>query len=223
MINEVESQKSDVPAQPAEGLNAFYFAAVARTLTRYEIMPEAAESPLSPRSKKVGGVVWLTGLSAAGKTTIAGALEETLAAQGRAVLRLDGDELRKGLCADLGFSVADRSENIRRAAAVAKLAAEAGLICIAAFISPSRADRERARQQVAPVRFWEVFVSAPLVLCRQRDPKGLYARADRGEIAEFTGVSSPYESPLTPDLVLHTERESVSHCVARIVSLLPVA
>ena len=120
----------------------------------------------------------------------------------------------------MGFSVADRSENIRRAAAVASLLAEAGMICIAALVSPGRADRERARLAAAPARFVEVSGATPLAVCRQRDPKGLYVRADRGEIAEFTGVSAAYEPPLSPEVVVRADMEDVQQCVARIMDVL---
>jgi adenylyl-sulfate kinase len=119
--------------------------------------------------------------------------------------------------------LADRSENVRRIAAVAALFAEAGTICIAALISPLRADRERARKTVAPRRFIEIYVATPIAVCRQRDGKGLYARAERGEIAEFTGVSSPYEPPPACDVTLHPENDSVSDCVAQILQTLPTA
>jgi adenylyl-sulfate kinase len=164
-----------------------------------------------------GGVIWLTGLSGAGKTTLAVALEQRLFADRCQVYRLDGDELRRSLSADLGFSAADRSENIRRAAAVAALLAEAGVICIAAFISPLRADRERARQLIQPHRFVEVHVATPVEVCRRRDPKGLYARADRGEIRDFTGVSAPYEQPEHAEVLVQPATESVATCVERIL------
>jgi adenylyl-sulfate kinase len=164
-----------------------------------------------------GRVIWFTGLSGSGKSTIANELERQLYQLGRHVFLLDGDNLRHGLCSDLGFSATDRTENIRRAAEVAKLFADAGFICLAAFISPLRADRDRARALLPRGRFIEVHVSAPIAVCRQRDPKGLYARADRGDLKEFTGVSAPYEPPLEPELVLHTERDSVAHCVEQLL------
>jgi adenylyl-sulfate kinase len=164
----------------------------------------------------LGGVIWLTGLSGSGKTTIARALEAELKAAGRAVFVLDGDGLRQGLCADLGFSPEDRQENIRRVGEVARLFAEAGLICIVALISPYRRDRARARAAAPPGRFWEIYVNAPLTVCEQRDPKGLYARARAGELREFTGISAPYEAPEQPDLELRTAEWDVSSCVARV-------
>lgn len=148
--------------------------------------------------------VWLTGLSGAGKSTIANLLEKRLHAQGRHTYVLDGDNVRHGLNRDLGFTEADRVENIRRVAEVARLMVDAGLIVIVAFISPFRAEREFARSLFAPGEFIEVFVDAPLAECERRDPKGLYAKARRGEIAAFTGLSSPYEPPLTPEFHLQT-------------------
>jgi adenylyl-sulfate kinase len=163
-----------------------------------------------------GCVVWLTGLSGSGKTTIARALEVELRESGRAVCVLDGDCLRRGLCADLGFSPEDRQENIRRVGEVARLFADAGLICIVALISPYRRDRERARAAVPAGRFVEVFINAPLEVCERRDPKGLYARARTGELKEFTGVSAPYETPSKPEVELRTAEWDVAMCVAKV-------
>lgn len=162
-------------------------------------------------------VVWFTGLSGSGKSTIARQLEADLVAQRRLAYVVDGDNLRLGLNRDLGFSAEDRQENIRRASAVAALFADAGLIVITTFISPFRADREKAREAIGRGRFVEVFVDAPLPICEQRDPKGLYRKARRGEIPEFTGISSPYEPPLSPDVVLRYD-EAVSVSVDRIVA-----
>jgi adenylyl-sulfate kinase len=156
-----------------------------------------------PAMRHPGGILWLTGLSGAGKTTLAGRLEHALTELGYRAFMLDGDQLRKTLCADLGFSAADRSENIRRAGHLAGLLADADVIAIAAFISPYRADRERLRAQHGG-RFHEVWLSATLAVCEARDAKGLYARARRGELPEFTGVSAPYEPPPAPDLDLDT-------------------
>lgn len=167
-----------------------------------------------------GGVVWLTGLSGAGKTTIARALELELRQSGRAVCVLDGDCLRRGLCADLGFSPDDRRENIRRVGEVARLFADAGLVCIVALISPYQCDRARARAAAPAGRFIEVFVNAPVEICERRDPKGLYARARAGKLKDFTGVSAPYEPPLTPEVELRTDQSDVSECVTRVATRL---
>ena len=164
-----------------------------------------------------GGVVWLTGLSGAGKSTIAMELERILFRKGWQVTVLDGDNVRHGLCADLGFSAADRSENIRRVGEVAHLFAQAGMLAIASFISPARADRDRVRA-VAPAAFHEVHVATALDECERRDPKGLYQRARAGEIAEFTGISAPYEPPSSPELVVETGGRSVDECVAEVLA-----
>ncbi|MBF0374874.1 MAG: adenylyl-sulfate kinase, partial [Alphaproteobacteria bacterium] len=149
------------------------------------------------------GVLWLTGLSGAGKSTLAMALERRLFERGWQVAVLDGDNLRHGLSADLGFSPTDRAENIRRVGEVAALFARAGVLVVTAFISPYRADRARARA-IAGDLFHEVWVKADLATCEGRDPKGLYARARAGRIPEFTGISAPYETPERPELVLET-------------------
>jgi adenylyl-sulfate kinase len=172
------------------------------------------------RAGRAGRVVWLTGLSGSGKSTIAAQLEWELVSQGRPACVLDGDNIRRGLCSDLAFSPADRKENIRRVGEVSKLFAEAGIICISAFISPYRADRELVRAITKPGQFVEVFVNAPLAVCEQRDPKGLYARARKGELKEFTGVSSPYETPEKPELEIRTDQLSIADSVAKILALL---
>ena len=172
------------------------------------------------RNGHAGCVVWLTGLSSSGKSTIAIELERELFGLGKHASVLDGDNLRHGLCSDLGFSPQERKENIRRAGEVAKLLAEAGLICIAAFISPYRADRALARAIAPPGKFIEVYLNAPLEVCEQRDSKGLYARARAGEIKEFTGISAPYEPPTQPELELRTDKRGVAECVAAILKVL---
>ena len=163
-----------------------------------------------------GGILWFTGLSGAGKSTLAMALEQHLFRRGYAVYVLDGDNVRSGLNANLGFSPEDRVENIRRVGEVAALFADAGILCITAFISPYRADRARARQAGGEA-FHEIYIRADLETCERRDPKGLYRRARAGEIAEFTGVSAPYEPPESAALVVDTTRESIDGCVEQIL------
>ena len=178
---------------------------------------------LAERNKRNGHrgrIIWLTGLSGSGKSTIAMALERKLFDAGRQVFVLDGDIIRTGLCQDLGFSSKDRTENIRRIGEVARIMANSGLCVIVAFISPFRVDRDRVRDAMLEGCFTEVYVNAPLEVCEQRDTKGLYARAVRGEIADFTGISSPYEPPLSPEVELHTDRLSVAEAVDRILSFL---
>jgi adenylyl-sulfate kinase len=167
-----------------------------------------------------GYIFWFTGLSGSGKTTLAIELERELFNLGKRAYVLDGDTLRRGLCSDLKFSHHDRTENIRRAGEVAKLFADAGIICIAAFISPYRADRDLARSISPPGKFVEIYLNTPLAVCEQRDPKGLYARARAGLIKDFTGISAPYEAPLRPDLELHTDRQSIPECMSTILRLL---
>jgi bifunctional enzyme CysN/CysC len=154
-------------------------------------------------------VLWFTGLSGSGKSTVANLVERALHSEGRHTYMLDGDNVRHGLNRDLGFSDADRVENIRRVAEVAKLFVDAGTIVIVAFISPFRAERKLARDLVASGEFMEVFVDTPIEECRRRDPKGLYARADRGEIKNFTGVDSPYEPPSDPEIHLRPVDKTV--------------
>jgi len=164
--------------------------------------------------------LWLTGLSAAGKSTLAFALERELHDRGRACTVLDGDNVRHGLNRNLGFSAADRRENIRRIAEVARLMNDAGLIVITAFISPWRADRAAARAIIGAECFLEVYVSTPLAVCEARDPKGFYGQARRGELLEFTGVSSPYEPPANADLTLDTAQLSQAEAVEQLARLL---
>lgn len=160
------------------------------------------------RQAHKGCVLWFTGLSGSGKSTLANALEQALyqysldSAPIRTYL-LDGDNLRHGLCADLGFSDIDRHENIRRVGEVAKLMVDAGLIVLTAFISPYQQDRQQIRDRFAQGRFIEIFVDTPLSLCEKRDPKGLYQKARRGEIKQFSGIDSPYEAPINPELHLN--------------------
>ena len=163
-------------------------------------------------------VLWFTGLSGAGKSTIANLVERRLHAMGRHTYVLDGDNLRHGLNRDLGFSEAERAENVRRASEVAALMADAGLIVVASLISPYRAERERARERVPEGEFIEVFVDAPVEECRRRDPKGLYQKADAGLIRGFTGVDAPYEPPEAPELHLRTAEASPEALAERVVA-----
>ena len=169
-----------------------------------------------------GGTVWLTGLSGSGKSTVAVAVERELIARGRGAYRLDGDNVRLGLNAGLGFSAEDRAENVRRVGEVAKLFADAGLVCVCCFVSPYAADRDRARAAHAAdgLAFLEIFVDCPLDEAERRDPKGLYKRARAGEIASFTGVSDPYEPPASPELVLRTAEMTLDEEVRAVLDLL---
>jgi len=169
-----------------------------------------------------GATVWLTGLSGSGKSTIAAELERLLVASGRPAYVLDGDNIRHGLTSDLGFSDGDRRENIRRVGEVARLFADAGVVAIVPLISPFRAERERvaAEHRAVGLRFVEVFVDVPLEECERRDPKGLYARARRGEVREMTGIDSPYEPPTAPELTFGRGPESAAEIAESIRSLL---
>ena len=183
---------------------------------------------LSPEERAAGyghsgAVIWLTGLSGSGKSTVAMALEARLVREGRVAYVLDGDNVRHGLNADLGFSAADRAENIRRVGHLAALFADAGIIVAASFISPYLADRAAVRRLVPEGRFFEVHLSTPIEVCEARDPKGLYARARAGEIKQFTGLDAPYEAPQQPELVLDTTATSTEACVARILAMLESA
>jgi adenylylsulfate kinase len=167
-----------------------------------------------------GATIWLTGLSGSGKSTIAVAAEAELLHRGRLAYVLDGDNVRHGLNKNLGFSPADRTENIRRIAEVAKLFTDCGVLAFTSFISPYRADRDAARALFAPGDFVEVYVSADVATCEGRDPKGLYQKARAGQIPEFTGISAPYEAPEAPELVLDTARQSPEESVASLVAWL---
>ncbi|OIN46763.1 adenylyl-sulfate kinase [Pseudomonas costantinii] len=164
-----------------------------------------------------GAVFWLTGLSASGKSSLAMALELTLTKLGYSCYVLDGDNVRRGLNANLSFSAKDRTENIRRVGEAAALFADAGLICITAFISPYREDRARARDAIGPM-FHEVYIAADLATCEARDPKGLYKKAHAGELLEFTGVSAPYEVPESPELTIDTGNTSVADSLQTLLS-----
>lgn len=192
--------------------------------TSHNVFPHAGELTREERSRLLatcagprrGCTLWLTGLSGSGKSTIASALEAALMRRGVAAYRLDGDTLRTGLNAGLGFAPADRSENIRRIAEVAKLFADAGLVAIASAISPFRADRDAARRthEDAGLSFFEVFVDTPLEVCEARDPKGLYKKARSGQLPGFTGIDSPYEAPLRAELVLRSGHDAIDACAA---------
>lgn len=164
-----------------------------------------------------GAILWFTGLSGAGKSTLAHAVEESLHQLGYRTVVLDGDNVRHGLCRDLGFSVADRAENIRRIGEVSKLFMDAGLIVLTAFISPIRADREMVRNMVAAGDFMEIFCDSPIEICETRDVKGMYAKARAGLIPEFTGISSPYEAPENPELIVQTGKIPLDTCVAKVI------
>lgn len=165
-------------------------------------------------------VLWFTGLSGAGKSTLAGALEQALAAEGKHTYLLDGDNVRHGLCGDLGFDDAARQENIRRVGEVAKLMVDAGLIVLTAFISPFRAERDLVRSLLGADEFIEVFVDAPLSVCEERDPKGLYKKARAGEIRNFTGIDSAYEAPENPEIHLLNAGKPIEALVDELLAAL---
>ncbi|MHC5133997.1 adenylyl-sulfate kinase [Pseudomonas glycinis] len=180
---------------------------------------------VSPQSRaQVKGqkpaVIWLTGLSGAGKSTIANALEQALVAKGKHTFLLDGDNLRMGLCKDLGFTDVDRMENIRRVAEVSKLLVDAGLIVITAFISPFHRDRALAREVIGSSEFVEVFINTSLEECERRDPKGLYGKARAGEIKNFTGIDSVYEAPTQADIAINTVDEALAVSIERVLAYL---
>ncbi len=165
-------------------------------------------------------ILWFTGLSGSGKSTVTQAVDEQLHRMGYRTFVLDGDNIRKGLCSDLGFSSEDRMENIRRIGEVAKLFLDAGVIVLVAFISPFRKDRDRVRTMTEAGEFFEVFCKCPLQVCESRDPKGLYAKARAGEIKNFTGISSPYEEPEHPDLILKTDIWTIEECIEQVLELI---
>jgi adenylylsulfate kinase len=188
-----------------------------------DIVPQLGPVPHSDRARLLGQrpvTVWLTGLSGAGKSTLAMELDKALMEAKRPCFTLDGDNVRTGLCRDLGFGPEDRHENIRRIAEVARLMNDAGLIVLSAFISPYRSDRGMARDVIGAERFIEVYVDAPLEVCEKRDPKGLYRKARRGELSEFTGISAPYEPPVAPSTIVNTADRSVEECVEELFRLL---
>ncbi|WP_100641995.1 adenylyl-sulfate kinase [Alteromonas facilis] len=165
-------------------------------------------------------VLWFTGLSGSGKSTIANLLEQKLSAEQKRTYLLDGDNVRHGLCGDLGFTAQDRVENIRRISEVSKLFVDAGLIVITAFISPFRADRDFCRKLLESNEFVEVFVDTPIEVCEARDPKGLYKKARSGDIKDFTGIDAEYEAPNAPEIHLHYKDETAEETVERLYALL---
>ena len=165
-------------------------------------------------------LLWFTGLSGSGKSTLAGALEAELMQRGIHTYLLDGDNVRHGLCSDLGFATADRQENLRRVGEVAKLMVDAGLVVLAAFVSPYRAERDAIRARFNQEEFIEVFVDTPLAACEARDPKGLYKKARAGEIKHFTGIDDPYETPLQPEIHLVNVELPIAEGVARLLTAL---
>jgi adenylyl-sulfate kinase len=182
----------------------------------YQIGPADREKSLG----QSGRVLWFTGLSGSGKSTLADEVEQALHHAGRHTFLLDGDNLRHGLNGDLGFTEADRKENIRRVAEVAKLMADAGLIVLTAFVSPFAADREKARSIVGHDRFIEIYVDCPIEVCESRDVKGLYAKARQGLIPDFTGISSPFEAPEQPQLHVQTAENDLATCCQQILKYL---
>jgi len=170
--------------------------------------------------KQRGLVVWLTGLSGSGKSTIAVEVEKALIARQKLVYRLDGDNIRHGLNSDLGFSEEDRHENIRRIIEVAALLKDAGLITLVSFITPYRKMRELARGKIGARSFIEVYVKADISICAQRDPKQLYKKAKKGELADFTGMSSPFEEPDNPDLIIETDKQTVKESTHQLITVI---
>lgn len=167
-----------------------------------------------------GAVIWFTGLSASGKSTIAHLVEKELQRRGCSTYVLDGDNVRHGLCSDLTFSPEDRAENIRRIGEIVKLFVDAGIIVLTAFISPYRRDRQKVRSLLADKQFLEVYVDCPSEVCATRDTKGIYAKAEAGVIKEFTGISAPYEPPRNPELVIYSHKEDVTEAVERVINLI---
>jgi len=181
---------------------------------------EITKADREKRNGHKGVVIWMTGLSACGKSTVATELQKQLFERGCNVYILDGDNIRHGLNGDLGFSPKDREENIRRIGQVAKLFAESGTIAITSFISPYRKDRDINRALMPDGEFIEIFVKASLAVCEERDPKGLYKKARAGLIPEFTGISAPYEEPLKPELVIETDKLSVEESAQKVIDYL---
>jgi adenylylsulfate kinase len=201
----VRSVRQTTPTTPLPSTNVVWHHA---TVTRAHREAQNGHS---------GVILWFTGLSGAGKSTLAHAVEDRLHQEGCRSFVLDGDNVRHGLCGDLGFSPQDRQENIRRIGEVARLFMEAGMIVLTAFISPYRVDRKRVREMVAGGDFIEVYCAAPITVCEMRDVKGMYKKARAGVIPEFTGISSPYEAPENPEVTLDTGRLDLDECVRRVI------
>ena len=174
------------------------------------------------QAKHKSVILWFTGLSGAGKSTLAHAVEKALFDKGCRTFVFDGDNVRHGLCADLSFTAEDRKENIRRIGEMSKLFLEAGVIALTAFISPYQSDRDRVRSLINNGQFIEIYCKASLSVCEQRDVKGLYAKARRGEINDFTGISSPYEAPVKPELSIDTGADPLDVCVEKVLSYLVI-
>ena len=199
------------------------FVMTASTPKATNIVWHEASVDRAARADKRGhrsAILWFTGLSGSGKSTLANAVNAALFERGLATYVLDGDNVRHGLCKDLGFSDADREENIRRIGEVAKLFLDAGVIVLTAFVSPFRADRDKARDLVEAGDFFEIFCAADLDVCESRDPKGLYAKARSGAIKEFTGISSPYEAPDTPEIKIDTGAQELAQSVEVVIKAL---
>ena len=205
-------------------MNAFFpLVMTASTPKATNIVWHEASVDRAARADKRGhrsAILWFTGLSGSGKSTLANAVNAALFERGLSTYVLDGDNVRHGLCKDLGFSDADREENIRRIGEVAKLFLDAGVIVLTAFVSPFRADRDKARDLVEAGDFFEIFCAADLDVCESRDPKGLYAKARSGAIKEFTGISSPYEAPDTPELKIDTGAQDLAESVNVVIKAL---
>jgi len=184
----------------------------------YSVDSKVSYEQRKKRLQQEPKLIWFTGLSGSGKSTLAIGLEQYLFESGFKVYLLDGDNIRKGINKDLGFSSADRTENIRRIGEVSKLMLDAGLIIISAFISPFRDDREMVKEIVGEERFTEVFVDCPLEVCEKRDTKGLYKKARQGFIRDFTGIGSPYEIPEHPNLVIHTHKERIDESLSTLIN-----
>lgn len=181
---------------------------------------EVTKQSRAQQKKQKPCILWFTGLSASGKSTVADALEQKLFEMGHHTYLLDGDNVRHGLNKDLGFSDRERVENIRRIGETAKLFTDAGLIVLSAFISPFRSDRQMVRSLVEKTEFVEIFMSTPLRVCENRDPKGLYKKARDGQIKNFTGIDSEYEVPVSPEITLNTDESDVNECVNNIIDFL---